>query len=163
MALSRIALIRTVIVAALLHGTFTVTVPVLILRWTDDTTLIATTIGQFRWLGALPLGFGIYLYVSSAAFLLRRRTSAIPGPKPAVLSTDGWYAHTRNPLLLGVVMILLGEAVLFSSLAVLGYALTYWSWLTAFVVLKEEPDLRQAFGAQFEAYCRDVPRWIPRI
>ena len=45
----------------------------------------------------------------------------------------------------------------------LGYALTYWPWLTAVVALKEERDLRQAFGAQFEAYCRDVPRWIPRI
>ena len=54
--------------------------------------------------------------------------------------------------------ILIGEAVLFSSLAVASYALTYWLWLTAFVALKEEPDLRRAFGAQFDAYCRDVPR-----
>ena len=45
----------------------------------------------------------------------------------------------------------------------LGYALTYWLWLTVFVVLKEEPDLRQAFGVQFDAYCRHVPRWIPRF
>ncbi len=103
------------------------------------------------------------LYASSAARLLRSDTSAIPGAKPAVLITDGWYARTRNPLLLGVVTILLGEAVLFLSPALAGYALTYWLWLTVFVILKEESDLRRAFGAQFHAYCHDVPRWIPRL
>ena len=51
--------------------------------------------------------------------------------------------------------------MVFSSLAVLAYGVTYWLWLTVFVVLKEEPDLRQAFDGQFDAYCRDVPRWIP--
>ena len=51
----------------------------------------------------------------------------------------------------------------FISPALLGYALTYWVWLTAFVVVKEEPDLRRAFGARFETYVRDVPRWIPRL
>ncbi|WP_419162233.1 methyltransferase family protein [Candidatus Palauibacter sp.] len=76
----------------------------------------------------------------------------------SVLVTDGWYARTRHPLLLGVVLILLGEALFFSSAALLSYALAYWLWLTVFVVLKEEPDLRRIF----DAYCRDVPRWIPR-
>ena len=89
--------------------------PSLILRWTDGIPLLAARIGQFRWLGAALVGFGIYVYVSSAARLLRSRTSAIPGAKPAVLVTDGWYACTRHPLRLGVVAILLGEAMLFSS------------------------------------------------
>lgn len=61
LALSRIAPVKTVIVAALLHGTFMVTLPVLILRSTDDITLVATSIGHFRWLGAISFGFGIYL------------------------------------------------------------------------------------------------------
>lgn len=163
MTLRRVALFKTVVTAALLHGGFTVSLPVLILRWTDGIPLFATNIGQFRWLGAALVGFGVYLYVSSAARLLRSDTSAIPGAKPTVLVTDGWYGRTRHPLLLGIVMILLGVAMLFSSLALVGYALTYWLWLTALVVLKEEPALRQAFGARFDAYCRDVPRWIPRF
>lgn len=163
MAPSRIALIKTVAFAALLRGGFTVSLPVLIHRWTEGIPLLATPIGQLRWLGAALVGFGIYLYVWSAARLLRSQTSAIPGVIPAVLVTDGWYGRTRHPLLLGVVTILLGEAILFSSVAVLGYALAYWLWLTLFIVLKEEPDLREAFGAQFDAYHRDVPRWIPRF
>ena len=159
----RAALLKTVVTAALLHGGFTVSLPVLILRGTENIPLLAMNIGPFRWLGAALVCFGVYLYVLSAARLLRSHTSAIPGVKPAVLITDGWYARTRHPLLLGVVTILLGESIFFSSLALVGYALTYWLWLTVFVVLKEEPDLRQAFGAHFDVYCRDVPRWIPRF
>lgn len=99
--------------------------------------------------------------MSSAARLLRSHTSAIPGSEPAVLVTDGWYARTRHPLLLGVVTILVGEAALFSSQTLAAYALAYGLWSTAYLVLKEEPDLRRAFGKQFDAYRRDGPRWIP--
>lgn len=71
--------------------------------------------------------------------------------------------RTRHPLLLGVVAILFGEAVFFSSLVLLAYALAYWLCLTAFVALKEEPDLRRTFGPSYDAYCREVPRWIPKL
>ena len=80
-----------------------------------------------------------------------------------MLVTHGWYGRTRHPLLLGVVAILFGEAVFFSSLALLGYALAYWLWLTLFVALREEPDLRRTFGSSYDAYCREVPRWLPGI
>ena len=156
-------MLRTVLTAALLHGVFTVGLPTVILRWTGGSPLLPAGIGPSRWLGAAAIGFGAYLYVSSAGRLLRSHTSAVPGGKPVVLVTDGWYARTRNPLLLGVVTILVGEAVLFHSPALAGYALAYWSWLTVFVVLREESDLREAFGARFDAYCQEVPRWIPRF
>ena len=159
----RSALSKTVATAAVLHGTFTVGLPLVILQWADDvSSLMPYDIGPLRWLGAAVVGFGIYLYSSTASRLRRSHTPAIPGAKPTVLVTDGWYARTRHPLLLGVVSILFGEAVLFSSPALAGYALIYWLWLTVFVMVKEEPDLRQAFGAQFDAYCRAVPRWISR-
>jgi protein-S-isoprenylcysteine O-methyltransferase Ste14 len=35
--------------------------------------------------------------------------------------------------------------------------------VSVLVVRKEEPDLRRLFGAQYEKYCRLVPRWIPRL
>ena len=157
------AVIETVLIATVLHSIFTVGLPALILRQTNSIVMLAVDIGQFRWLGAATAGFGIYLYGSAAAHLLRNHTSASPGAKPTVLIVDGWYARTRHPLLLGIVIILVGEAVFFSSPPLMGYAMTYWLWLTAFVVMKEEPDLRRAFGAQFDAYRRAVPRWIPRL
>lgn len=163
MSTRRSALLRTVLIATLLHFVFTVDLPLVILWSTGASPLPTTDIGQLRWLGAAAAAFGAYLYVSSAARLLRSDTSATPGARPSVLVTDGWYARTRNPLLLGVVTILVGEAVLFWSAAVAGYALLYWLCLTVFVIWKEEPDLRQAFGARFDDYCREVPRWIPRF
>ena len=159
----RSALARTIVTGAALHGVFTVGLPALILQRTGEIPQLTAGIGRLRWLGAALAVFGVYLYAWSAAYLLRSRTSAIPGAKPTVLVTDGWYARTRHPLLLGVVTILLGEAIFFSNPALAVYALTYWLWLTVFVLRKEEPDLRRAFGAQFDAYCRRVPRWIPRL
>ena len=69
----------------------------------------------------------------------------------------------RHPLLLGVVLILLGEAIAAASLPLLTFALAYWLWLHAFVSVKEERDLGQAFGKQYASYAARVPRWIPRL
>ena len=149
--------------AVVLNTVFAVGLPLLVLRLTAGPAILNPDIGAARWLGAGLGAFGIYLYLWSAVHLLRRGTSAVPGTEATVLVTHGWYGRTRHPLLLGVVTILSGEAVFFSSLALLGYALVYWLWLTAFVALKEEPDLRRTFGADYDAYCREVPRWIPRL
>ena len=159
---SRAAVLQTIATAAFLHGVVTVGLPALIVRWTDGNPMLVATVGPLRWLGAGLAGFGAYLYLWAVVRLLRSCTSAVPGAKPTVLVKDGWYARTRHPLLLGVVAILLGEAVFFSSLVLLAYTLAYWAWLATFVVVREEPDLRQAFGSEFEIYCRTVPRWIPR-
>lgn len=160
---SRSVLVAFVVTAILLHGIFTVGLPALILDLTRDLAILNPDIGATRWLGAGLGGFGIYLYLWSAVHLLRRRTSAVPGKEATVLVTHGWYGRTRHPLLLGVVAILLGEAVFFSSLVLLAYALAYWLSLTVFVALKEEPGLRRTFGSSYDAYCREVPRWIPRL
>ena len=155
------AALRTALAAIALHGVFTVGIPALLLRSTRASPFVVD-IGSLRWLGVVAFGFGLYLYVWAAVRLVRRRTSAIPGVAPTALVTEGWYARTRHPLLFGVVLILIGEAVFSSSPWLLMYALGYWLWLAVFVVLREEPDLRRVFGEAFDDYCRDVPRWIPR-
>lgn len=160
---SRSVVLPFVATAIVLHGVFTIGLPALILDRTQGLAVLNPDIGPARWLGAGLAGFGIHLYLWSAVHLLRRRTSAVPGKEATVLVTHGWYGRTRHPLLLGVVVILLGEAVFFSSLALLAYALAYWLWLTAFVALREEPDLSRTFGSSYDAYCREVPRWIPRV
>lgn len=74
----REALFQTAVSAALLHGVSTVSLPVLILRWTDGIQPLATDIGHFRWLGAALVGFGIYLV---------RVVGSAPAAKP----------HIRDP------------------------------------------------------------------
>ena len=53
--------------------------------------------------------------------------------------------------------------ILMSSLGTLLYAACVWAMFHTFVLLYEEPTLRRRFGARYEDYCREVPRWIPRL
>lgn len=152
---------KTIAIAILLHGVFTIGLPWWLLRATHDVTWAWLPLGPLRWLGPPLIAFGIYLYIWSVARLLARQTSALPGQAPTALETDGWYARVRHPLLLGVVAILIGEAIAARSLALSAYALLYWLWLHAFVTRREEPDLRAAFGPAYDDYCRRVPRWLP--
>jgi protein-S-isoprenylcysteine O-methyltransferase Ste14 len=63
----------------------------------------------------------------------------------------------------GVVSTLVGEAVLFQSRRLLAYALVVGLLFHAFVLLYEEPTLRQKFGPSYEEYLKAVPRWFPRL
>lgn len=62
----------------------------------------------------------------------------------------------------GVLAAIAGEAVLLQSVTLFLYALLVGSMFQIFVVKWEEPHLRRKFGASYEEYCRQVPRWIPR-
>jgi protein-S-isoprenylcysteine O-methyltransferase Ste14 len=65
-------------------------------------------------------------------------------------------------MLLGLFLILSGEAALYHSVAVLAYLLVVMALSVGFVRFIEEPDLERRFGATYVAYTRQVPRWIPR-
>jgi protein-S-isoprenylcysteine O-methyltransferase Ste14 len=68
----------------------------------------------------------------------------------------------RNPMYIAVLSIVVGQAILFHSFLLVGYALLVGAVVHLFVVFVEEPSLRHQFGESFEAYLRTVPRWIPR-
>jgi protein-S-isoprenylcysteine O-methyltransferase Ste14 len=69
----------------------------------------------------------------------------------------------RNPMYVAVLLVVLGEAILFRSLLLAGYALLLWAAFHAFVVFVQEPQLRRRFGASYETYVHSVPRWLPRF
>ena len=102
---------------------------------------------------------------SAAGFLTfkSRGTPVRPGSEPTQLILSGPYRITRNPMYLAVVSMVIGQALLFGNLRVLDYGL-FASLIThVFVLTYEEPKLRKTFGAEYETYCANVPRWIPRI
>jgi len=78
--------------------------------------------------------------------------------KNAELATSGPYAHTRNPLYLGSLLIAFGFAVAASSWAILAILAAIYIP----TILGEEAYLREHF-AGFEAYARQVPRLLPRL
>ena len=79
------------------------------------------------------------------------------------LVTEGIYAHTRNPMYVGNLLIMIGLGIASNSWATLAVAVPLGLFMYASIVAAEEAYLRQRFGAAFDAYCRDVPRWLPRL
>jgi protein-S-isoprenylcysteine O-methyltransferase Ste14 len=75
----------------------------------------------------------------------------------------GLYRYTRNPMYLGVILIILGWASLFAEWQLLIYALGVGIVIHLFVVLYEEPRLQKLFGEDYTSYRRSVRRWLPRI
>jgi protein-S-isoprenylcysteine O-methyltransferase Ste14 len=79
------------------------------------------------------------------------------------LVVSGLHRYVRNPMYIGVWLVILGEATLFHSLVLVAWAAFFCVPVHAFVIFYEEPTLRRQFGESYEEYRRSVPRWIPRF
>jgi protein-S-isoprenylcysteine O-methyltransferase Ste14 len=152
--------------AALGTALFTVLVPgsaVVLVPWLLSGWRLADR-GWLRALGALTIVAALPVFTS---FLLRFVREGIGTPAPIApterLVVGGPFQRVRNPGYLAVIALVLGQAALFGSTAVALWALVLAAGFHAFVLLYEEPTLRRRFGAEYEAYCRRVPRWWPRL
>jgi steroid 5-alpha reductase family enzyme len=83
------------------------------------------------------------------------------GP-PDLLLTSGPYAYTRNPMYLGHLIFLLGLALATNSLLAWALLLANIPWFHR-RVLVDEARLRAKFGAEYDAYCARVRRWLPGV
>jgi protein-S-isoprenylcysteine O-methyltransferase Ste14 len=79
------------------------------------------------------------------------------------LVTDGLYAHSRNPMYIGNLLILTGVAVASDSWTCVAIAVPLFTFFYLCIVAAEEEFLQGRFGAAFEEYSRDVPRWGPKL
>ena len=75
----------------------------------------------------------------------------------------GPYAYVRNPMITGVVLILISEALMLGSLAIGIWAIVFLIINMIYFPLSEEPGLRKRFGKEYDEYCKNVPRYIPRL
>jgi protein-S-isoprenylcysteine O-methyltransferase Ste14 len=152
--------LRAILAAAALPGTVALVVPWLLAR--SDRSPFEP--GPLRWLGAAAALLGaIGLVWCIVEFARLGRGTLAPVDPPRFVVRGGLYRYVRNPMYLCVLTLVLGEALLYGSRAVATYALVVAIGFHLFVVLYEEPTLRRSFGADYEAYARKVPRWIPRI
>src|SRR5687767_820772 len=90
------------------------------------------------------------------------RGTPAPYDPPRRLVIAGLYRCVRNPQYIGVVLVILGEAVWFGSLALLAYAAFFAIGYHLFVRFYEEPTLKKLFGEEYLRYCAVVPRWISK-
>ncbi|MGR8979696.1 MAG: methyltransferase family protein [Gammaproteobacteria bacterium] len=77
------------------------------------------------------------------------------------LVTEGIFNHCRNPLYIGNILMLLGIGILSNSLLFIGLIIPVFLLIYQAMVIAEENFLREKFGAEFDAYCRRVNRWLP--
>jgi len=144
-------------------------------------TYIALSMGGLpylfaRWIGADPLSAGTMLLGGCLAaaglalflwcvvlFVRDGEGTQSPLEPPRRFVAVGPYRMTRNPMLLGNFLVLLGEAVMFKSPGILMFALLFAAGCHAILVAIEEPALHRRFGPVYNDYCRQVPRWFPRL
>ncbi len=80
---------------------------------------------------------------------------------PVELVTSGPYRYSRNPMVAGGFLVLVGEAGIFQSPSLAVIALLYAVILSVYIVFFEEPVLKERFGARYEKYIHTVPRLLP--
>ncbi len=117
-----------------------------------------------RVLGAALLVLALPILVGAFVRFVRDGLGTPAPVAPAEhLVVTGAYRYVRNPMYLAVLGGIVGQALLLGQPRLLGYAAIVAVLVVAFVKLYEEPVLRRRFGAAYQAYCRAVPGWWPRL
>jgi protein-S-isoprenylcysteine O-methyltransferase Ste14 len=122
-------------------------------------------VARWCWIAAVPsaIGFAVALRCIWDFGWTGRGTPA-PFVPPQRLVVVGFYRYVRNPMYVGFFVRWLGPWVIFgrANQAALTVALVAVVVVALFVRFYKELTLRAKFGADYEEYCRNVPRWIPR-
>ena len=114
-------------------------------------------------LAALPILLaGLLIYLRCLwDFAHRGRATPLPLDAPRVLVVQGLYRYVRNPMYLGVLLVIAGQAIFFESRGFAIYGAVWFAFVHLFTMVYEEPTLRQSFGDAYDHYCRNVSRWVP--
>lgn len=154
-------LLRSLFFALLLPGSVTLLIPYFILSSARGVPVLHWGAIQFVALALILVGAPI-LIRCIADFARFGRGTLAPVDPPKDLVIEGLYRCVRNPMYVGVLLVLLGESALFWSRAMLTYTAVWFLIVNLFVILYEEPALQRRFGESYAQYRRAVGRWIPR-
>lgn len=129
-----------------------------LLRWLWPVRIIFPF--PFNLLGIVPILAGLLIGFWGVWQFRKSRANIKPFTQPDVFVIEGPYRFTRNPMYLGVVLMLLGAWVLMGAVTpivgVVIFAVTANQWY----IPVEERMLQDRFGPNFDAYCSKVRRWI---
>jgi protein-S-isoprenylcysteine O-methyltransferase Ste14 len=154
-------------VIGLAPGVATLVVPVVLIYFTGEVNIGWGLSPPANWLppllGCILIGVGLLLmYETLSLFAKVGEGTLAPWDPPCNLVVRGVYRYVRNPMISGVLFILLGEATLLGSLPLLAWFLVFFAVNATYIPLIEEKGLEKRFGDEYLAYKRNVPRWIPR-
>jgi protein-S-isoprenylcysteine O-methyltransferase Ste14 len=137
-------------------------VPWLICKWHVGVPLLGTTF--FRVVGVLLITAGLPILLDSfARFALQGLGTPAPIFPTQHLVVSGLFRYVRNPMYVAVLSLILGQGLFFGSVSVLEYGVAVWVGFFLFVLIYEEPTLHKSYGREYEEFCANVPRWIPRL
>ncbi len=145
-----------------------VIIPAIILVRPNDIRVIWNCAMPLNIIGTLfaagLIGFGFVLFFKTVSlFAIVGQGTLAPWDPPQKLVVRGIYRHVRNPMITGVLAILLGEAILFASLSLLFWSVFFLLLNAIYIPFVEEPSLERHFGQEYAQYKKHVPRWIPRL
>ena len=155
-------LARALTYATLFIGLVLFFLPSRLLSWSGVTRPTTTGAAQIAGM-ALAAGGTAVALSCILTFALAGKGTPAPWDPPRRLVARGPYRFVRNPMYIGAGVALAGASLFYRSLPLLVYAGLFFLVTHLFVVLYEEPTLRRSFGEDYEAYCRRVARWWPRL
>ena len=127
--------------------------------WIDGT--ITASLGHLGGIIVFLAGFGLFAWCVSLFARVGQGTLAPWDPTRRLVAV-GPYRYVRNPMISGVLTMLVGEALFVGSRVIAIWAATFMAINQVYFMLLEEPGLERRFGAGYREYKLSVPRWIPR-
>lgn len=140
-------------------------VPTLLLLWSVNLPLPFSA--NFHLWQIFPALFfalpGLWLFFSTVRLFHRKGGGTLAPWSPTKrLIAEGPYRYSRNPMITGVLFLLLAESVVFGSLMILIWALLFFILNTFYFRYSEEPGLFQRFGEDYLSYKKEVRMWFGR-
>ena len=139
-----------------------VTALILVPRRVEKNWMVQTSFQLIA--GCLVALIGLTIMLLCVASFIRIGEGTIaPWSPPKNFVVVGLYCYVRNPMILGVLTALLGEALIFNSLPILTWAGAFFVINTIYFLILEEPQLEARFGQDYRTYKKNVRRWLPRF
>jgi protein-S-isoprenylcysteine O-methyltransferase Ste14 len=132
-------------------------VPWLLTRWDADPQPLALKILGF----VVLLGGGALVLETTTRFALHGRGTPAPWAPPERFVERGSYRYVRSPMYLGVILLVVGQALMLGREILFAWAAVAWLIFELSLVVWEEPGLRRRFGSSYDDYRRRVRRWVP--
>ena len=155
-------LFKNLLFTVLVPGTVAVYIPLSIAASTSGPHSPAWGIWQLISLIPISTGAAIYFWCLWD-FAMHGHGTPAPIDAPKQLVARGLYRYVRNPMYIGVLLVIGGWAVYFQSWGIVVYVAAIGLFFHIFVVKVEEPILRRKFGEGYLNYSNEVGRWVPRV
>lgn len=155
-------IIRTIIYATIFISFVLIYVPARLLTWSG---IVRPTVIELPQVAGMVVGIvGAVVALSCiVTFVSTGKGTPAPIDPPRKLVIQGPYRFVRNPMYIGAMASIAGAALFYQSLWLLGYTGVLFLLSHCFVVFYEELALRKTFGQEYETYCRQVNRWLPKL